>query len=60
MPDVHQARLEHARLVLELGRVDRTIRRRGSRPPPVSRLAREPDEVLEGIRRVVGELGQAV
>ena len=27
MPDVDQARLEHARLVLELGRIDRAIRR---------------------------------
>ena len=61
MPDVDQARLEHARLVLELGRIDRAIRRaRVQAGADVASLAREREEVLEGIRRVVGRLEQAV
>ncbi len=61
MPDVDRARLEHARLVLELGRIDRAIRRaRVQAGADVGRLAREREEVLEGIRRVVGQLEQAV
>jgi DNA primase len=61
MPDVDQARLEHARLVLELGRIDRAIRRaRVQAGADVARLAREREQVLEGIRTVVGQLEQAV
>lgn len=61
MPDVDEARLEHARLVLELGRVDRAIRRaRVEADSDIAGLAREREEVLEGIRRVVGQLEEAV
>jgi len=61
MPDVDQARLEHARLVLELGRIDRAIRRaRVEAGADIARLAREREELLEGIRRVVGQLERAV
>jgi DNA primase len=61
MPDVDLARLEHAHLVLELGRIDRAIRRaRVQAGADVARLAREREQVLEGIRRVVGQLEQAV
>ncbi len=61
MPDVDLARLEHAHLVLELGRIDRAIRRaRVEAGADVARLAREREQILEGIRRVVGQLEQAV
>ena len=61
MPDVDLARLEHAHLVLELGRIDRAIRReRGQAGADIARLAREREQVLEGIRKVVGQLEQAV
>jgi DNA primase len=61
MPNVDEARLEHARLVLELGRVDRAIRRaRVQADADIAGLAREREEVLEGIRRVVGQLEEAV
>jgi DNA primase len=55
--DVSIERLEHARLVLELARVDRAIRRaRGERGGDVGELAREREEVLAGIREVVARL----
>jgi DNA primase len=61
MPDVDEARLEHARLVLELARIDRAIRRaRVQAGADVARLAHDREEVLQGIRRVVGRLEQAV
>jgi DNA primase len=61
MPAVDEARLEHARLVLELGRVDRAIRRaRVQADADIAGLAREREQVLEGIRRVVGQLEEAV
>jgi hypothetical protein len=50
-------RLEHARLVLELARVDRAIRRaRGEGGMDVGVLARERERVLEAIRRVGSKL----
>jgi DNA primase len=61
MPDVDDARLEHARLVLELARIDRAIRRaRVQAGEDVARLARDREKVLQGIRTVVGRLEQAV
>jgi DNA primase len=61
MPGVDPARLEHARLVLELARVDRAIRRARVQPgTDIGRLAREREQLLEGIRRVVGQLEEAV
>jgi DNA primase len=58
MPDVSGPRLEHARLVLERARLDRAIRRaRAGGGGDVAALAREREQVLEAIRRVVGELG---
>jgi DNA primase len=61
MPEVDGARLEHARLVLELARIDRAIRRaRVQAGSDIARLARDRERVLEGIRRVVGRLEQAV
>ncbi len=51
------AQLEHARLVLELGRLDRAIRRaRGTGGGDVTSLARERQQVLEAIRAVVAKL----
>lgn len=56
-PDVSEARLEHARYVLERARLERAIRRaRMGGGGDVSALAREREAVLESIRRVVGEL----
>jgi DNA primase len=57
-PDVSDARLQHARLVLERARLDRAIRRaRSGGGGDVGALAHEREEVLEEIRSVVGELG---
>jgi hypothetical protein len=54
-------RLEYARIVLELARLDRAIRRaRASGEPRISDLAREREHVLEEKRKVVGRLEQAV
>lgn len=56
-PDVSEARLEHARLVLERARLDRAIRRaRAGGGGEVAALAREREGVLEAIRGVVGRL----
>jgi len=61
MPDVSEARLEHARLVLERDRLDRAIRRaRVQGGSDVSALAHEREEVLEAIHRVVGRLEEVV
>jgi DNA primase len=61
MPDVDETRLEHARLVLQLGRIDRAIRRARVQPgADIARLAREREDVLQAIKRVVGQLEQAV
>ncbi len=58
MPDVSETRLEHARLVLELGRLDRAIRKaRAGRGGDTAGLAREREGVLERVRKVVGRLG---
>jgi DNA primase len=55
--DVSAERLEHARLVLELGRIDRAIRRaRGERGMDIGGLARERERVLEAIRGVGSKL----
>jgi hypothetical protein len=54
-------RLEHARLVLELARLDRAIRRaRGERVGDVGDLARERERVLAEIRKVTARLEQTV
>jgi DNA primase len=51
------AQLEHARLVLELGRLDRAIRRaRGTGTGDVTALARQREDVLEAIRGAVAKL----
>jgi DNA primase len=56
-----EERLEHARLVLELARVDRAIRRaRTERGGDVGELAREREGVLAGIREVVARLENPV
>jgi DNA primase len=53
--------LEHARLVLELGRTERAIRRaRADGAPGISDLAREREQVREGIRAVVARMERAV
>jgi hypothetical protein len=49
--------LEHARLVLELGRLDRAIRRaRGAGGGDVTTLARERERTLEALRTVAAQL----
>jgi DNA primase len=61
MPDVSEPRLQHARLVLERDRLDRAIRRaRVQGGSETAALARERDEVLEQIHRVVGRLEEVV
>jgi DNA primase len=61
MPDVSETRLQHARLVLERDRLDRAIRRaRVQGHSEVGSLAREREEVLEQIHRVVGRLEEVV
>jgi DNA primase len=53
--------LEHARLLLELGRVERAIRRaRGAGSSGISDLAREREHVREQIRAVTGRMERAV
>ncbi len=53
--------LEHARLVLELGRVERTIRRaRAEGTSGIADLAREREQVREAIRAVVARMERAV
>ena len=62
--DVTVDRLEHARLILELARLDRAIRRarneRGERGGEVGDLAREREVVLAAIRAVGVRLERAV
>jgi hypothetical protein len=55
-------RLEHARLVLERSRIDRAIRRAraSGAGAGIPSLAREREQVLEGIRRVVARMEKAV
>jgi DNA primase len=56
-PDRNPDRLEHARLVLELARLDRAIRRaRGEHGADTSALAREREGVLKAVRAVVSRL----
>jgi DNA primase len=53
--------LEHARLLLELGRVERAIRRaRGAGSSGISDLAREREQVRDQIRAVTGRMERAV
>jgi DNA primase len=53
--------LQHARLLLELGRVERAIRRaRGAGASGISDLAREREHVREQIRAVTGRMERAV
>ncbi|MGB0094391.1 MAG: toprim domain-containing protein, partial [Solirubrobacteraceae bacterium] len=55
--DGSPAQLEHARLVLELGRLDRAIRRaRGTGGGDVTALARQREHALEELRAVVARL----
>jgi DNA primase len=60
-PDRTPDRLEHARLVLELARLDRAIRRaRGEEGGDTSALAREREGALKALRAVVSRLEEAV
>ena len=60
-PDASKDRLEHARLVLELARLDRAIRRaRGEPGADVPALAREREGVLKSVREVVARLEKAI
>jgi DNA primase len=60
-PDATKDRLEHARLVLELGRIDRAIRRARAAPgADVTALAREREGVLKAVRLVVARLEKPV
>ena len=53
--------LEHARLLLELGRVERAIRRaRGAGSSGISDLARQRETVREQIRAVTGRMERAI
>jgi DNA primase len=59
--DAGVERLEHARLVLELTRLDRAIRRaRGEGRMDIGQLAREREGVQEAIHGVVARLEQAL
>jgi DNA primase len=59
--DVGEERLEHARLVLELGRVDRALARaRATGAGGITELAREREQVRAAIRNVVARLERAV
>jgi DNA primase len=59
--DVGEARLDHARLVLELGRMDRAIvRARATGAGGITQLAREREQVLASIRGVVARLEKTV
>jgi hypothetical protein len=59
--EVSADQLEHARLVLERARLERALRRaRAERAPGIAQLARDREEVLDSIRRVVSRLEQAV
>jgi DNA primase len=59
--EVSADQLEHARLVLERARLERAIRRaRAEGAPRIGELAREREQVLNSIRRVVARLEQAV
>ncbi len=61
MGDASAERLEHARLVLERDRLNRAIvRARAEGATGISELAREREQVLEAIRRVVARLERAV
>ncbi len=59
-PDPSLERLTHAKLVLELGRIDRSIRRaRADRGTEFGPLAREREEVLAAIRDLSGRIERA-
>jgi DNA primase len=59
--NVTPEQLEHARLVLELGRVERAIRRaRAEGASGIADLAREREQVREAIRAVVARMERAV
>jgi hypothetical protein len=60
-PDATEDRLEHARLVLELARLDRAIRRaRGDAGSDTSALAREREDALKAVRAVVGRMEEGL
>jgi DNA primase len=58
--EVSVERLEHARLMLELGRIERAIRRARATGTPQSDLAHERERVREQIRVVTGRLERTV
>jgi DNA primase len=59
--EVGEESLEHARLVLELGRVDRAlVRARATGAGGITELAREREQVLAAIKRVVVRLERTV
>jgi DNA primase len=61
MPGVIEARLEHARLVLERDRIDRAIRRaRVQAGADVALLARERERILQEIHRVGARLEEVI
>ncbi len=59
--DANPARLEHARLLLELGRVDRAVARaRAESAGGITELARERQQILSAIHAVVTRLESTV
>jgi hypothetical protein len=59
--EVSAGHVEHARLVLERTRIEGAIRRaRAEGAQPIPELAREKEEVLEAIHKVVTQLEKAV
>ncbi len=53
--------LQHARLILDLDRLDRAIRRaRSEGATEIPELAREREAVLEAMRQVVARLERAI
>ncbi len=60
MPDPSADRLEHARLVLELDRLERAIIRARGEGAGTSELARERERVREEIRAVVARLEETL
>jgi DNA primase len=60
MPDVSEARLEHARLFLERERLSRAIARARATGQPSGELARERERVLAELRAAVAALEKAV
>ena len=53
-------RLEHARLILELERVDRARNRARAEGSPITSLARQREQIMADLHQVVARLEQAV